>query len=82
MPVLGVTSLLIERDNDFSVHDFKVTDSGDRCLLGLPSACSLGLVKPIDAISNTVESQFPNVFEGIGKLDCKHALRLKDDPNL
>ena len=79
MPVLGVTSLLIERDNDFSVHDFKVTDSGDRCLLGLPSACSLGLVKPIDAISNTVASQFPNVFEGIGKLDCKHALRLKDD---
>ena len=79
LPVLGVTSLLLERDHDFSVHDFKVTDAGDRCLLGFPSACSMGLVKPIDAISNSVASQFSNVFEGLGKLDCKHALRLKDD---
>ena len=30
MPVVGITSLLNEPDNDFSVHDLKVTDAGDR----------------------------------------------------
>jgi len=76
LPVNGKASLLFERDNDFSVHEFIIVDSGTISLLGLPSSIAMGLVNPIGSVN--IASEYPRVFEGLGKLNTKHVLRLKE----
>lgn len=77
--VVGKVTLMLERRNVFSVHDFVLVDQGETTLLGLPSCIRMGLVETACAMTNsTVVSDFPEVFEGLGKLPSMHALRLKE----
>ena len=77
--VVGETSVVLERQHDFTVHDFVAVDDCNTVLLGLPSCISMGLVQAASTISNPVAAEFSDVFEGLGRLPSMHALRLKDD---
>lgn len=80
LSVLGKVSLMLEYKSTFSVHDFVVVEQGMSTLLGLPSCITMSLVEAACAISkNTIVAQYTDVFEGLGTLPSKHALRLKDD---
>ena len=80
MKVLGKVSLMIEYRSVFSLHVFSVVDGGSITLLGLPSCVSMGLVDVSDSLKvvNNVAASFSDVFEGVGRLPSKHALRLKE----
>jgi len=79
LKVLGRISLLLECKKNFSVHDFVLVEQGETTLLGLPSSIAMRLVETACTIlNNAVVSEFSDVFQGLGKLPCNHALRLKE----
>lgn len=79
LSIVGKISLMLERNDAFTVHDFIVVEQGQTTLLGLPSCIDIGLVNVVCAINNNnITSQYTDVFDGLGKLPCMHALRLKE----
>lgn len=78
--VIGKTSILVESCDQICVLDFVVVDAPDSTtLLGLEACRALGLVQVTHAITDGVAAEYSDVFEGLGRLPSKHALRLKDD---
>ena len=69
---------MLENKHKFTIHDFIVVKQGLVTLLELPSCIALGLVETACTLSNKNVSLYTDVFEGLGRLTSKHALRLKE----
>ena len=81
LDVLGKVMLLVDVSNKYHTVEFIVvkTDTNMATLLGLPSCIELGLVDRADSITDKVAKKFTDVFNGLGRLPCKHALQLKEN---
>jgi len=74
--ILGVFNALISVDDKSVRSDFYVFNGNARCLMSFDTACGLGLLSLSDSViacvlpddPNMIMKQFPEVFNGVGKL--------------
>jgi len=82
--VLGVQTCRLKHRGKTWIVDFIVVDEpGQPAVLGLPSCKELDLVRRVHAISDTTAGELPtvvkkhqDVFEGLGKLQREHEIKL------
>lgn len=78
--VLGKATLTVETSDQMSAIDFVIVDNSESAtLLGLESCKHFGLVNVAHTISDPIALQYKDIFEGLGTLPSRYALRLKDD---
>lgn len=71
IPLLGTCDLMLETEKRYDVVTFYVVKGANGSLLGYPTADCLEIIKVVNSIDGTkkkVEDDFPNLFQGIGKL--------------
>jgi hypothetical protein len=79
--VIGKSDVLVESCDQVCVLDFVIVDSeSSTTLLGLDAGRMLGIVNVTHSVvGDPVAAEYCSVFEGLGRLPSRHALRLKDD---
>ena len=85
LPIVGrVTTKVTARSNTMSAQ-FYVVDGRHGCILGYETSTELGLLHVANAVTKedhaNVESQHPELFEGLGKLK-ESCIKLHIDPDV
>ena len=71
---VGAVQLTVNhKEHSQSVH-FEVVDEDLPPILGLEAAESFGLIRRVDQLSTSILQEFPEVFEGVGRLDGEHEI--------
>lgn len=80
LDVVGKITVLVDVSTKYVPLDFVIvaSSSGQRSLLGLPSAIQLGLVNVSNTVTDDIARDYADVFTGLGCLPCKHALQVKE----
>ncbi|XP_062593849.1 uncharacterized protein LOC134255342 [Saccostrea cucullata] len=81
IPVLGTCDLTLEREKSYDIVRFYVVKGVNGSLLGYPTADSLQIIKLVNNVNDIkkkVEDDFPQLFQGIGKLS-NHQVKIHID---
>jgi len=77
--LLGKTTLPLTYNGNTSTEEVFIVKGLKNNLLGLPSIKELSLIPNVCAIENSVISQYPLLFEGLGTFAQEYEIKLKPD---
>ena len=80
LPVQGYFVGKLSRNGRHTEQEIYVVDELHRNLLGQPAIEGLGLITRVDNVEkgNTPATQFPHLFEGLGKLEGEYSIQLEE----
>ena len=71
---------VIKRGEESSSQEIFVVNGARLALLGRPAVETLKIVQTVNAVEAEVKEKFPNLFKGLGKLDCPvYVIKLEPD---
>ena len=68
LPIIGTASFHVTSGDNVISTPFYVVKGSNGCILGWRTSTDLGLLYVANAIDNDMESQYPELFRGLGKL--------------
>ena len=80
--VLGVHKATIESKNNKTVQDLYVVKGLKKPLLGKPAIQALNILQRINTVSSSKvepKTEYPELFQGLGRIDNAYTVRLKED---
>lgn len=82
LDVLGCTTVHLRYKQNTIRHQMYIVKTLNQNLLGLPAITALNILIKVDALNdstNSIPTQFPELFQGLGTMKAEYEIKLKPE---